>query len=171
MSFKQNVEQHLQHFAQSIGLGDLKLNEHDACGLCFDETMVVNMEYLDDDNALVFVASVRPLVLHDEKRVEIMEKMLALNLQHHSMQGAFLSFNNDNNEALIIRSLHASCDYGMFETALEKFVNTLEWCIGELDESKRKENNPINQKNNNKKNEPPFPKSGPDVGGGMGMMV
>ena len=165
MSFKQNVEHHLQHFAQSIGLGELKLNEHDACGLCFDDTMVVNMEYLAVDEALVMVASVRQVSIHDNTKVEVFEKMLALNLQHHGMQGAFLALNHDKTEALLLRSLQASCDYGLFESTLEKFVNTLEWCILELDPSKQAE--------------APTPKTPPQQGQGpnsppgdnMGMMV
>ena len=163
MSFKQNVEQHLQHFAQSIGLGELKLNEHDACGLCFDDTLIVNMEYLEDDEALVFVASVRPMDEHDESKTELYEKMLSMNLQHHSMQGAFLSLNHDITEVLLIRSLQASCDYGLFESTLEKFVNTLEWCVSELDPSKQ--NQPITSA------EPSRPQNGPGGPGDMGMMV
>lgn len=164
MSFKQNVEQHLQHFAQSIGLGELKLNEHDACGLCFDDTLIVNMEYLEDDEALVFVASVRPVDAHDSAKSELFEKMLAMNLQHHSMQGAFLSLNHDKTEVLLIRSVQASCDYGSFESTLEKFVNTLEWCVSELDKSKQDQPpTPANP--------PPRPQGGPGGPGDLGMMV
>ena len=138
MSFKQNVEQHLQHFAQSIGLGELKLNEHDACGLCFDDTLIVNMEYLEDDEAM--------------------------NLQHHSMQGAFLSLNHDKTEVLLIRSVQASCDYGLFESTLEKFVNTLEWCVSELDKSKQDQPpTPATP--------PPRPQGGPGGPGDLGMMA
>ena len=133
MSYKQNVEENLQHFAESIGLGELSLNEHDACGLCFDDTLIVNMEYLEEDEALVFVSSVKPIGAHDEGRCELMEKLLSLNLQHHSMQGAFLALNHDKSEVLLIRSMQASADYGSFESTLEKFVNTLEWVISEVD--------------------------------------
>ncbi len=168
MSFKQNVEQHLQHFAQSIGLGELKLNEHDACGLCFDDTLIVNMEYLEDDEALVFVASVRPMITHDSpEKTALLEKMCSLNLQHHSMQGAFLALNHDKTEVLLIRSLQASCDYGLFESTLEKFVNTLEWCVSELDESKQE------QASSAKTSPPPQngPGGAPGGPGDMGMMV
>ncbi|PJE79454.1 hypothetical protein CI610_01585 [invertebrate metagenome] len=136
MSFKQNVEENLQHFAKSIGLGELGLNEHDACGLCFDDTLIVNMEYLEDDEALVFVASVKPMEAHDNSKTALYENMLALNLQHHSMQGAFLALNHDKSESLLIRSGSASMDYGSFESTLEKFVNTLEWVITEIDNAK-----------------------------------
>lgn len=133
MSFKQNVEENLQHFAQSIGLGELSLNEHDACGLCFDDTLVVNMEYLDEDEALVFVASVRAMDAHDNRKTDLYETLLSFNLQHHSMQGAFLALNHDKSEVLLIRSMRASADYGSFESTLEKFVNTLEWVTAEVE--------------------------------------
>ncbi len=168
MSFKQNVEQHLQHFAQSIGLGELKLNEHDACGLCFDDTLIVNMEYLEDDEALVFVASVRPMITYDSpEKTALLEKMCSLNLQHHSMQAAFLALNHDKTEVLLIRSLQASCDYGLFESTLEKFVNTLEWCVSELDESKQ-EQAPSAKTSHPAQNGPGGAPGGP---GDMGMMV
>ncbi len=167
MSFKQNVVQHLQHFAQSIGLGELKLNEHDACGLCFDDTLIVNMEYLEDDEALVFVASVRPMDAHDSAKTELFEKMLSLNLQHHSMQGAFLALNHDKTEVLLIRSLQASCDYGLFESTLEKFVNTLEWCVSELDKSKQDQTASPKAPSRPQQGGP----GGPGGPGDMGMMV
>ena len=162
MSFKQNVGQNLQVFAKNIGLGELQLNEHDACGLCFDDTLVVNMEYLEDDEALVFVASVKPVDAHDNSKADSFERMLALNLQHHSMQGAFLALNHDKTEVLLIRSGQASMDYGSFENTLEKFVNTLEWMISELDSA--------SQDSTNKAASASKPAAGPRAGD-MGMMV
>ena len=168
MSFKQNVEENLQHFAQSIGLGELSLNEHDACGLCFDDKLVVNMEYLTDDEALVFVASVRPMDAHDTGKTNLYETMLSFNLQHHSMQGAFLALNHDKSEVLLIRSMQASADYGLFESTLEKFVNTLEWIVGELETAQQ---NGGKGGDSTPKQGNPAPK--PPVGGSgdMGMMV
>ena len=164
MSYKQNVEENLQHFAESIGLGELGLNEHDACGLCFDDTLIVNMEYLEEDEALVFVSSVKPMDAHDEGKTALFEKMLSLNLQHHSMQGAFLALNHDQTEVLLIRSMQASADYGYFESTLEKFVNTLEWVVGEIDNAEQGAT-PAAQ------NTPPPPRPGPGGPGDMGMMV
>ncbi len=175
MSFKQNVEENLAHFAKSIGLGELSLNEHDACGLCFDDTLVVNMEYLDEDEALVFVASVKPMDAHDNAKVALYETMLSFNLQHHSMQGAFLALNHDKSEVLLIRSMLASSDYGTFESMLEKFVNTLEWIVGEIETAQHNGGNAQgtgkpgdNPAGNNKSASPRPPAGGP---GDMGMMV
>ncbi|WP_330926874.1 type III secretion system chaperone [Candidatus Sororendozoicomonas aggregata] len=176
MSFKQNVEENLAHFAKSIGLGELSLNEHDACGLCFDDTLVVNMEYLDEDEALVFVASVKPMDAHDNAKVTLYEAMLSFNLQHHSMQGAFLALNHDKSEVLLIRSMLASADYGTFESMLEKFVNTLEWIIGEIETAQHSDDNTQGTQkpeanpaaNNNPPASPRPPAGGP---GDMGMMV
>ena len=132
MSHRQNVEQNLQRFADGIGLGELKLNEFGACGLCFDDTMVVNMEYLEQDEALVFVASVKELAAYSGEVKDLFEKVLFLNLQHQSMQGAYASLNHDKTELLLIKSMPASIDYGSYESNLEKFVNTLEWLIAEI---------------------------------------
>ena len=164
MSYKQNVEENLQHFAESIGLGELSLNEHDACGLCFDDTLIVNMEYLEEDEALVFVSSVKPMDAHDDARTQLYEKLLSLNLQHHSMQGAFIALNHDKTEVLLIRSMLASSDYGNFESTLEKFVNTLEWIVSEV-ENVGEDNAPASSS--------PAPQAGPAPGGpgDMGMMV
>ena len=162
MSYKQNVEENLQHFAESIGLGELSLNEHDACGLCFDDTLIVNMEYLEEDEALVFVSSVKPMDAHDDSRLQLFEKLLSLNLQHHSMQGAFISLNHDKTEVLLIRSMLASSDYGNFESTLEKFVNTLEWIVSEVD-NVGEDSAPAASS--------PAPQPGPGGPGDMGMMV
>ena len=162
MSYKQNVEENLQHFAESIGLGELSLNEHDACGLCFDDTLIVNMEYLEEDEALVFVSSVKPMDAHDDAKTSLYEKLLSLNLQHHSMQGAFLALNHDKSEVLLIRSMLASSDYGNFESTLEKFVNTLEWVVSEV-ENVENDAAPAAQS--------PAPQVGPGGPGDMGMMV
>ena len=162
MSYKQNVEENLQHFAESIGLGELSLNEHDACGLCFDDTLIVNMEYLEEDEALVFVASVKPMDAHDEAKTSLYEKLLALNLQHHSMQGAFLALNHDKSEILLIRSMLASSDYGNFESTLEKFVNTLEWAISEAENVEDDVTPAVTS---------PATQAGPGGPGDMGMMV
>ncbi|CAM3692975.1 type III secretion system chaperone [Parendozoicomonas haliclonae] len=133
MSHRQNVEENLQRFAEGIGLGELKLNEHGACGLCFDDTLIVNMEYLEEDEALVFVSAVKPVDMHAsaEDKLAQFEKLLFINLQHHSMQGAYLALNHDKTEILLIRSMTAGIDYGAFESTLEKFVNTLEWVVQE----------------------------------------
>ena len=135
MSHRQNVEENLQRFAEGIGLGELKLNEHGACGLCFDDTLIVNMEYLEEDESLVFVSAVKPVEAHAqaEDKKDLFEKLLFLNLQHHSMQGAYMALNHDKTETLLIRSMPASIDYGSFESNLEKFVNTLEWVVQEAD--------------------------------------
>ena len=162
MSYKQNVEENLQHFAESIGLGELSLNEHDACGLCFDDTLIVNMEYLEEDEALVFVSSVKPMDAHDDARTQLFEKLLSLNLQHHSMQGAFIALNHDKTEVLLIRSMLASSDYGNFESTLEKFVNTLEWIVSEVD-NVDEDSTPTAG--------PSAPQPGPGGPGDMGMMV
>ena len=167
MSFKQNVEENLQHFAKSIGLGDLSFNEHDACGLCFDDTLVVNMEYLDEDESLVFVASVIPVEAHDSGKIELYENLLALNLQHHSLQGAFHALNHDKSEILLIRSILASVDYGTFESTLEKFVNTLEWTVGEIETAKHNGGSKKEAISNNNQ----APKPPPGGPGDMGMMV
>lgn len=164
MSYKQNVEENLQHFAESIGLGELSLNEHDACGLCFDDTLIVNMEYLEEDEALVFVSSVKPMDAHDSGKLALFEKMLSLNLQHHSMQGAFMALNHDKTEVLLIRSMQASTDYGSFESTLEKFVNTLEWGVSEI--ANVEQDAASSASNNN-----PPPQMGPGGPGDMGMMV
>ncbi|MCW7553997.1 type III secretion system chaperone [Endozoicomonas gorgoniicola] len=162
MSYKQNVEENLQHFAESIGLGELSLNEHDACGLCFDDTLIVNMEYLEEDEALVFVSSVKPMDAHDDARTQLFEKLLSLNLQHHSMQGAFVALNHDKTEVLLIRSMLASSDYGNFESTLEKFVNTLEWIVSEVDNV---------DENSTPAAGTSAPQPGPGGPGDMGMMV
>ena len=135
MSHKQNVEENLKRFAEGIGLNELALNEHSACGLCFDDKLIVNMEYLEEDEALVFVSSVKTIEAHvqDTEKVELFDKVLFINLQHHSMQGAYMSLNHDKSEVLLIRSMTAAIDYGAFESALEKFVNTLEWVITEVE--------------------------------------
>ena len=73
----------------------------------------------------------KPMDAHDDARCKLLEKLLSLNLQHHSMQGAFLALNHDKTEVLLIRSMLASSDYGNFESTLEKFVNTLEWIVSE----------------------------------------
>ena len=162
MSYKQNVEENLQHFAESIGLGELNLNEHDACGLCFDDTLIVNMEYLEEDEALVFVSSVKPMDAHDDAKTQLFEKLLSLNLQHHSMQGAFIALNHDKTEVLLIRSMLASSDYGNFESTLEKFVNTLEWIVSEVDNVDQ-DSTPAASSST--------PQPGPGGPGDMGMMV
>ncbi|WP_257255325.1 MULTISPECIES: type III secretion system chaperone [unclassified Endozoicomonas] len=165
MSYKQNVEENIQHFAESIGLGELSLNEHDACGLCFDDTLIVNMEYLEEDEALVFVSSVKPMDAHDDAKTSLYEKLLSLNLQHHSMQGAFHALNHDKSEILLIRSMQASSDYGNFESTLEKFVNTLEWVISEVNNTESDGTAPP------KESGPKPPPTAPGGPGDMGMMV
>lgn len=169
MSHRQNVEQNLQRFADGIGLGELKLNEFGACGLCFDDTMVVNIEYLEADEALVFVASITKVTDYSGTREELLEKMLFFNLQHHSMQGAFTSLNNDKSEILIARSIQASTDYGYFESCLEKFVNSFEWILAEVNNeggahipNQNAVNSERNQSQNKKTKPPPTD---------MGMMV
>ncbi|MDP0562911.1 MAG: type III secretion system chaperone [Candidatus Endonucleobacter sp. (ex Gigantidas childressi)] len=169
MSFKQNIEENLQHFAKSIGLAELSLNESDACGLCFDDSLVVNMEYLEEDDALVFVASVRPIEAHDTGKSNLYETMLSLNLQYHSMQGSFLALNHEKSESLLIKSIIASADYGVFESALEKFVNTLEWAAGEMETAKHSGGNDNASPSSSDKQTPKSPPAGGPSD--MGMMV
>ncbi|MCK5895078.1 MAG: type III secretion system chaperone [Endozoicomonadaceae bacterium] len=168
MSHRQNVEENLQRFAEGIGLGELKLNEHGACGLCFDDTMIVNIEYLEDDEAMVFVSSVKRPDPHDTDKAQLFEKLLFINLQHHSMQSAFLALNHDKTEILLIKSMPGSLDYGSFEANLEKFVNTLEWCIAEVD---NQSDTPIDLSGKTSSGgELPSPPSG-QPGDDMGIMV
>ncbi|MBE8215690.1 MAG: type III secretion system chaperone [Endozoicomonadaceae bacterium] len=145
MSHRSNVEGNLKRFAEGIGLGELNLNEHNACGLCFDDTLIVNIEYLEDDDALVFVASSHTIESHlsAAEKISLLEKALFINLQHHSMQGSYMALNHDKSEVLIIRSMTASLDYGVFESNLERFVNTLEWITAELKGETVSTNNPV----------------------------
>ena len=79
-----------------------------------------------------------------------------------------MSLNHDKTEVLLIRSMTAGIDYGAFESALEKFVNTLEWVIAELSgQGDGTGASPGVDANNNQK--PPPPPQNP--GGDMGMMV
>ena len=166
MSHRQNVEENLKRFAEGIGLGELSLNEHGACGLCFDDTLIVNMEYLEEDEALVFVSSVSAVEAHmqDDEKLALLDKVLFINLQHHSMQGAYMALNHDKSEVLIIRSMTAAIDYGAFESALEKFVNTLEWVVAEV--TGQGDSTSSNPNNNQQSSTPPPPQPGD-----MGMMV
>lgn len=169
MSHRQNVEENLKRFAEGIGLGELSLNEHGACGLCFDDTLIVNMEYLEEDEALVFVSSVSKVEAHmqDAEKLETYDKAMFINLQHHSMQGAYMALNHDKTEILLIRSMTAAIDYGSFESALEKFVNTLEWVVAELSGQGQANATAQNTQNNQNSSPPPAQSSGGD----MGMMV
>ncbi len=166
MSHRQNVEENLQRFAEGIGLGELKLNEHGACGLCFDDTLIVNMEYLEEDEALVFVSAVKPIEAHapSEEKLAFFEKMLFINLQHHSMQGAYMALNHDKTESLLIRSMPASIDYGSFESNLEKFVNTLEWVVQEASNSQSNGSGPQSPSGGSQPNTPPPGQPGGDMG-------
>jgi hypothetical protein len=160
MSFKKNVEDHLKHFAQSIGLGELALNENNACGLCFDDKMIVNIEYLEEDDCVVFVASIKQLYPHESKEA-IYEKALLLNLQHHSMQGAYTALSNDKSELLLMKSMKASLDYGLFESNLEKFVNTLEGLINEFERvDENSSESPSSSSSSSDNNIPPKPPAG-----------
>ncbi len=169
MSHRQNVEENLKRFAEGIGLGELTLNEHGACGLCFDDSLIVNMEYLEEDEALVFVSSVSPVETHlqESDKLELLDKVMFINLQHHSMQGAYMALNHDKSEILLIRSMTAGIDYGAFETILEKFVNTLEWVTAEVTGEGGNPSNPVavEQKQQQQQNPPSSPP------GDMGMMV
>lgn len=168
MSHRQNVEENLKRFAEGIGLGELSLNEHGACGLCFDDTLIVNMEYLEEDEALVFVSSVSPVEAHmqDAEKLALFDKVMFINLQHHSMQGAYMALNHDKSEVLLIRSMTAAIDYGAFESTLEKFVNTLEWVVADVTGQGESVSNPASA--NNQQQKPP---SSPPPPGDMGMMV
>ena len=168
MSHRQNVEENLKRFAEGIGLGELTLNEHSACGLCFDDTLIVNMEYLEDDEALVFVSSVQNVDAHlsDADRLMLLDKTMFINLQHHSMQGAYMALNHDKSEILLIRSMNAGIDYGFFESSLEKFVNTLEWVIAEVSGQGGEQATDTDVSSQSQKQVPPQASSGE-----IGMMV
>ncbi|MCY4177085.1 MAG: type III secretion system chaperone [Endozoicomonadaceae bacterium] len=172
MSHRQNVEENLKRFAEGIGLGELALNEHKACGLCFDDKLIVNIEYLEEDEALVFVSSAHALEAHlqDAEKLALLDKGMFINLQHHSMQGAYMALNHDKTEVLLIRSMSAALDYGAFESTLEKFVNTLEWVIAELSGSGDSQVSSASPGNSPQQQTPP-PQQPGAPGGGMGIMV
>lgn len=167
MSHRQNVEENLKRFAEGIGLGELSLNEHKACGLCFDDTLIVNIEYLEEDESLVFVSSVHSLEPHlqDSEKLVLLDKAMFINLQHHSMQGGYMALNHDKTEILLIRSMTAALDYGAFESTLEKFVNTLEWVVAEVTGSGDTSASSLADNNQQHTLPPQQP------GGGMGIMV
>ncbi len=145
MSNRSNIEGNLNRFAEGIGLGELNLNEYNACGLCFDDTLIVNIEFLEEDDAIVFVASAHAIEPHlgASERHTILEKSMYINLQHHSMQGSYTALNHEKSEVLIIRSMPAALDYGDFESNLERFVNTLEWVTAEISGQMISTDNPV----------------------------
>ena len=122
----------LDQLAQELKLSEpLILDEKSRCFLMFDETMLVEIEYMDRENVCLFKGVLGDI--NESKIKKIYPKLLEANLQWKETNGSTLGLQQYSEKVMLVQYMPiGSYDYNLFNQSLESFVNTFEFWVKNL---------------------------------------
>ena len=139
----------LKEFGQQSGLGNLALDENNACRLIFDDKLNVDVEMLPDGERFFIHAFV--CAAPDKDDGKLLSELLAANLFGHATGGAVFALDKNQGDILLFKAFETEqTDYQAFSSGLEAFLNSLEYWIdkiasGELGDAEPTEGEPNTQ--------------------------
>ncbi len=116
----------LREFGQQTGLGELALDENDACQIVFDDQYLVNVE-ASPGGERFFVHS---FLCADpvDGREAFLAELLSANLFGQATEGASFGLDKNRGDIVLFRELVAEeTDFQKFSSALEGLLNALEY--------------------------------------------
>lgn len=122
----------LSQLAQELKLSEpLMLDEKNQCFLMFDETMLVEIEYKEQEGVCLFKGVLGNI--NENKIRQIYPKLLEANLQWKETNGSTLGLQQYSDKVMLVHHIPIkSCDYSLFNQSLEFFVNTFEFWVKNL---------------------------------------
>ena len=107
-----------------MGLGDLALDDHGSLALSFDDSLVVNLQALADDDLLLLYADLGPPAAGER----IYPALLRGNLFWRATLGATLSLTGDEPPHVVLaqETRWRGQDLGAMVAFLERFLHTAE---------------------------------------------
>jgi hypothetical protein len=125
MSMRDMAKKLVEDFGKTLTVG-LTLDEmHNSCVLLFDENVVLNIEYDDAEERLLFFVYLDELP--SEGAEPLLRMLLEANLFWHKTRGATLSLEEGTN-GIVLAYAHAVAllDTVQFEAVVENFVQLAE---------------------------------------------
>ncbi|MEM7519071.1 MAG: type III secretion system chaperone [Planctomycetota bacterium] len=105
----------MRDFGVAIGAPDMALDEQDFLAITTDEGFVVNLDYFEDDKALVVYTTAGDIP--EEHRFDLYEEMLKANLFWNTTAGATLCIDPEGESALVTAHIaEATLDAPMLVT-------------------------------------------------------
>ncbi|MEM9044408.1 MAG: type III secretion system chaperone [Pseudomonadota bacterium] len=112
-----------------IGFPDLALDEGGFVAIVNDDTTVLNIDYYEEEQAIVMYATVAELT--DETRFDIYEEMLMANFMWKETLGATLCISPTTEHALLMASIETDdLDYQTFSKFYQN-VHRLTWAFSD----------------------------------------
>ena len=126
MSKKILAEQLISNFGKMLTLPDLKFDEtSNSCILLFDDDLVLNVEYDEEGERLVF--SIFLCTIPEENCEALLRTLLSANLYWSQTRGATLSLEQATNGIILAYARNVlEMDGTMLETIVENLLNQAE---------------------------------------------
>ena len=124
MTIDSGLQTLLNELGQHMGIGELNLDNDGYCALQFDEDIVINFQYWQDEQQLVIYADLGVPASGEQ----LYSALLEANLFWRLTLGATLSLSGDEPPHVIIALKQAWQSQNAVDLAvtLERFVNTVE---------------------------------------------
>lgn len=119
------VNQLLAELARSLGLPSITLDEHNRCVLLFDEKLMINIEFSEEQQSLMVYSYLceNPL----EARELVLEKLLEANFDLYASVRACFSLEKQSQSLFLTQSWSLPLKSPeVFEEELASFVETVE---------------------------------------------
>ena len=126
---KEHVNELLKHIGDGLNLPNLCLDDNNHCILLFDEKIVLNMDFDQEDNKLVIYAYIGEIPL--ECRELVFEKALEGNFFWNETDGGTLGVDKQSQSLVLAKSYTLPIEkFNDFEDQLASFVEIVEkWIV------------------------------------------
>lgn len=125
------IKNHLTELGQKMGIERLALDEDNCCRLVFDGSVIVDMEYIEEEQKLYVYSPVCPLPIQD--KALFYEDLLKANMFAADTNGSSFAVNEVAGGVILNRVFKPDqMDFNDFCQKLELFVSTVETWMEKL---------------------------------------
>jgi len=122
MDNRKHFEAIVTELGKSMGIPDLALDEEDGCVIAFDEEIVVNLQYVVDNNSLILFSNLG--TIDGKEGSDLFAEMLEANFYERARGGCSIGYHRETETALSIYQTPVGfLEPQEFENIVERFVN------------------------------------------------
>jgi hypothetical protein len=115
----------IKKYGKEVGLPNLKLNENGVCSLSFDDSITVDIVYIEKNNQCFLASPICSIPNSD--REKFYEQLLISNNTYNKNGGIILGIDEDSNRVVISYTFIANTfTYFRFKNVLRNFVDIAE---------------------------------------------
>ena len=142
---KERFAQMLESFGNLVGIEGMGLDADNACTISFDEKIVLNLQFEEENHTLVVFSNLGKI--EKDRQLELFSEMLEAGFYERARGGPSLGFIRETQTAMLISQADTrQLDFQALEALVEQVVNCAEAWIARIeslsDESVSKEQGP-----------------------------